>query len=221
MNVWTWWVEDSLFPLPTLKGFSVVPSLDCALVARLCETDETTVRQRFASAHRCYVALVGTVPAAYGWVARAQAQVGELALTFAVSADERYLWDFATLPAWRGRGLYPRLLQSILLQERAMRFWIIHAPENRASARGIQKASFQPAGLLSFVAEGDAALVSGRQLARARAAARLLRVPLMAQRHAPRLNPCWTCFTSRRRATGALRLCDQSCHCTSPAQGVQ
>lgn len=221
MNVWTWWAEDTLVPLPILKGFSVVPSLDYTLIARLSKTDETTVRQRFASAHRCYVAWVGTVPAAYGWVALAQAEVGELALHFAVPADERYLWDFATLPAWRGQGLYPRLLQSILVNERAMRFWIIHAPENGASARGIEKASFRPAGLLSFVEEGGAVVVSGRQSARARAAARLLRVPLMTQRHARRLNPCWTCFTTRRRTTGTLRLCDQSCRCALPSPGVQ
>src|SRR5919199_341971 len=42
------------------------------------------------------VALIGAAPAAYGWVAPAGATIGELSLSFALPAGDRYLWDFAT-----------------------------------------------------------------------------------------------------------------------------
>jgi hypothetical protein len=72
---------------------------------------------------------------AYGWVADAGAAIGELDVAFRLEANDRYLWDFVTLPAWRGRGVYPHLLQAILRAEEGGRFWIINAPENVASAR--------------------------------------------------------------------------------------
>jgi GNAT superfamily N-acetyltransferase len=68
-----------------------------------------------------------------GWAATREAPIGELNLVFPIAADSRYLWEFATLPEWQGRGLYPRLLQAIVQAERAERFWIIHAPENLPS----------------------------------------------------------------------------------------
>jgi GNAT superfamily N-acetyltransferase len=134
------------------------------------------------------VALIGAAPAAYGWVAPAGATIGELSLSFALPAGDRYLWDFATLPAWRGRGVYPRLLQAIVAGEaaRAERLWIIHAPENGASARGIVRAGFVPVGRLSFRADGGADLLSLGEPARARVCAALLGVPLLGDDGRPR-----------------------------------
>ena len=65
------------------------------------------------------------------------------------------LWDFATLPAWRGRGMYPCLLQAIFEQEAEARsFWIGHLGENTASRRGICAAGFQLIGLTVVNAAG-------------------------------------------------------------------
>ena len=43
--------------------------------------------------------------------------IGELDIHVELPPNDRYLWDFATLPGRQGRGIYPRLLQSILEQE--------------------------------------------------------------------------------------------------------
>ena len=128
----------------------------------------------------------------YGWVATRSASIGELDLNFELSPDDRYLWDFATLPDWQGRGLYPRLLQTILEREgkKANRFWIIHAPENLPSGAGMNKAGFEFVGQLSFTLEGSVGLASySDTIERARTGAALLKVPLIDSV----LAPCWHC----------------------------
>jgi glycosyltransferase involved in cell wall biosynthesis len=76
-----------------------------------------------------------------------KASIGELGLEFAIPAGNRYLWDFATLPAWRGIRIYPRLLHVIVNREsiEAERFWIGHVDGNSASGRGIVKAGYAEA----------------------------------------------------------------------------
>ena len=116
----------------------------------------TSLRQksidRRIDGHRPYVARMDGQPVAYGWLATSKVSIGELDINVELPPDDRYLWDFATLPNWQGRGLYPRLLQSILEQEiqNAKRFWIIHAPENLPSGAGMSKAGFEFVGQLSF-----------------------------------------------------------------------
>ena len=77
--------------------------------------------------HQTYVAFVEQTPVGYGWMATQQASIGELGLQFALPETDRYLWDFATLPEWQGYGIYPRLLQHILMQQSSTveRIWII------------------------------------------------------------------------------------------------
>src|SRR4030095_8186023 len=89
------------------------------------------------------------------------ASMGELDLGFNVPRASRYLWDFATLPGWRGLGIYPALLQTILRDEGAdaERFWIGHLLRNSASRRGIEKAGFQEVGRLEARADGAVVLV--------------------------------------------------------------
>ena len=38
-------------------------------------------------------------------------------LSWPLGPQDRHLWDFVTLPAYRGRGVYPHLLQAILRAE--------------------------------------------------------------------------------------------------------
>ncbi len=77
------------------------------------------------------LAFIADEPVGYGWMAQQEAEIGELGLHITLPLTERYLWDFATLPAWQGYGLYPRLLQNFLRQQLlpVERVWIIYAPE--------------------------------------------------------------------------------------------
>jgi GNAT superfamily N-acetyltransferase len=149
-------------------------------------------RDRLNDGHLPYVARMDGQPVGYGWVATRKASIGELDLRFKLSPDDRYLWDFATLPDWQGRGLYPRLLQAILEREskHAKRFWIIHAPENLPSGAGMGKAGFDFVGQLSFTADGSVGLAPFPDtIDRARSGANLLKVPLIDTV----LAPCWHC----------------------------
>lgn len=195
MALATWWIYDPAPHLPGRLRFHGRPAADDAGLARLNRLPLTEVRARRAAGHRPYLGYLDDQPVAYGWVATHTASIGELGLTFSMPARERYLWDFATLPEWQGRGLYPRLLRDLVEREAltADRFWIIHAPENQPSGAGMRKAGFQPVGRLSFQADGCVGLapLDGPAGAseRAQAGARLLGVPLVRAD----LAPCWAC----------------------------
>jgi GNAT superfamily N-acetyltransferase len=147
-----WGRRDPRPALPPLPGFSAGVTDDARLVAELAQLDLAEVLARMETGHRPYVAWIAGVPVAYGWSATRQTTIGEVGLRFDIPVGNRYLWDFATLPAWRGQGIYPRLLQAILAHEaEAARFWIGHVPANLASARGIVKAGFRRVGVINRV----------------------------------------------------------------------
>ena len=183
-----------------LATFFANPTGDAALLARLANLELVEVQSRLSRGHRPYVAWLENQPVAYGWVATHTAHIGELDLTITLPRGERYLWDFATLPAWRGRGIYPHLLQTILRAEssEAARFWIIAAPENRASSAGIAKAGFIGVAHLSFQRAGQPGLVAMTNGDRVSAAAELLRLPLLPAEPQLALSPCWHCAIDAR-----------------------
>src|SRR5262245_14794831 len=112
MSLATWWVNDPLPTLPVLPDFAVRLANDDAELAALNRIPVAEVQSRRAGGHQAYIGYRQRQPVTYGWVATRSATIGELDLAFALPAGDRYLWDFATLPEWQGRGLYPRLLQS-------------------------------------------------------------------------------------------------------------
>lgn len=189
MALATWWTSDPLMELSPLLDFHVRLTQDDALLARINRIPMAEVEKRRLAGHQPYVGFIGKTAVNYGWVARHEASIGELNLAFSIPADSRYLWDFATLSDWQGRGLYPRLLQAIVQMEQAERFWIIHAPENLPSGIGMQKAGFQSVGQLSFQRNNRLGLIPFDMLERARIGARLLDVPLIEDG----LSPCWRC----------------------------
>lgn len=147
----------SLYTLTTPDAFPAiqVPAglwmEECANVDLLAWMGTTTVEEvvkRIANDHLAFVAYISSVPAAFGWMARSKALIGELHHELVLPVGNRYLWNFRTMEAFRGRGIYPALLQYIVRYEstKASRFWIIHAPENRSSLKGIKKAGFHDVG---------------------------------------------------------------------------
>lgn len=229
MALWTWWRGDALSGLGSLPGFTVEATFDLDKITGLTALSMAEVHTRLAAGHRIYVAAIDGTPAAYGWVATLLAEIGELSLRFEVPSTDRYLWDFVTLPAWRGRGIYPRLLQAILAYESpaAERFWIIHAPENVASASGIRKAGFQMVSELSFMPEVGVGSRSMKADDRSQIGVRLLGVPLIEiEENDGTLSPCWRCFMdahvdvrSEHECCGCSeRGADHACTCASPAR---
>jgi GNAT superfamily N-acetyltransferase len=212
MALATWWHGDALPALPPLTGFRAAATDDVTLVARLDALTEEEVRARLPGHHRPYVATIG-----------------ELGVSFTLPRGDRYLWDFATLPAWRGRGLYPHLLQAIIAAESppATRLGIIHAPENPASVRGITKAGRAAIGELSFRARGGAGFRPFDDPVRARVGAALLGVPLLdvTDGTGEPLSRCWHCAieAARRDLPPAAAACfsdamdDRPCACGAAA----
>jgi GNAT superfamily N-acetyltransferase len=175
-------------PAP-LAGLEIRPEADPARMSEIQGRSFEEMERRFAAGHRAYLAVLDGEPAAWGWVATCEAEIGEIDSTFEIAAGERYLWNFVTRPSHRGKGIYPRLLQAILHAEsaEAERFWIGYAPENHASGAGIRKAGFTVMAEVSF----DSA---GRPAVKAIApggdsdVARLLGLPV-----ADAVTACWRC----------------------------
>jgi GNAT superfamily N-acetyltransferase len=207
MALWTWWVGDALPTLAPLDGFRAEATTDPTELAGFTRLNLREVAERSAAGNRCYVARLDGRAVAYGWVAGGDASIGELDIAFRLTAGDCYLWDFATLPAWRGRGLYPRLLQSILRADGPVgrRYWIINAPENRASAAGIVKAGFRVVGDLAFGPDGRPAFAASQGLDRAQMGAAFLGVPQI-DVVAGGVSPCWCCVTYALRQ-GTLATC--------------
>ena len=70
--------------------------------------------------------------------------------------DEAYIWDCATLPAYRGQRLYPALLIHMLGELRNagfQRVWIGTDADNLPSQRGVALVAFQP--VVDIMLTGD------------------------------------------------------------------
>ena len=206
MALATWWASDRWMDLTPLANFHVRLATDDAQLATINQISGAEVAQRRHGGHLPYVGYMDETAVTYGWVATREASIGELNLVFPIATDSRYLWDFATLPAWQGRGLYPRLLQGIVQAERAERFWIIHAPENLPSGAGMQKAGFQAVGQLSFQRDNSLGLIPFGNAERARIGAALLGVELIEDG----LSPCWRCVD---QVACTCRLDPENCSC--------
>ncbi len=87
----------------------------------------------------------GEVYAAFGWVSLDIEPLGNSGYSFKPPPGDAWLYDFATLPVYRGREFYPTLLRFILLNlagRHLTRAWIGTAPGNDTSARSISRAGF-------------------------------------------------------------------------------
>jgi len=178
--LYTWWRGDPLVELPALPSLAIELARDLDLRAELSGLPVGDIQVRVDASHRPYLARLDETPVAYGWVATRSASIGALGISFRVPPGNRYLWDFVTLPGWRGKGIYPRLLQAILRREgEAAQFWIGHDAPNVASARGILRAGFTRVGEIYWLLDGSLAMVTVGSRARARAGAALLGLRLL------------------------------------------
>lgn len=212
MALATWWVGDPLPELKPLADFQVrrveFDDYGNGLMAQLNNISIDEVKVRRQSGHHPYLGYIGEIAVTYGWVATREASIGELNLVFSLPSEERYLWDFATIPEWQGKGLYPHLLQEIIKLENANRFWIINAPENLPSGAGMQKAGFQAVGQLSFLPDGSVGLIPIKPALREKAysGATRLTVPLIEDG----LSPCWSCM---EKLVCSCKLDPELCSC--------
>jgi GNAT superfamily N-acetyltransferase len=191
-----------------VTGLAVRRERSAAVMATLQRRSETEIQSRFDAGHRAYVASLNGEPAAWGWVATSAAVIGELKTSFSLGRSERYLWNFVTLPAFRGRGIYPRLLAAIIDAESvdADAFWIAYAPENHASGSGIQKVGFELVAELSFGPSGEP-VVKAIQSGGGESASRLLGLPQAKDSVAQ----CWKC--ARASGPRAASCPPETCSC--------
>jgi ribosomal protein S18 acetylase RimI-like enzyme len=148
----TIWTLDLKEPTPLVTPRLAVtfgrllPQSGPALAAALDGGASADVGKRFASGRRCYAAWAGEDIAAYGWVSFNEEYIGELNMRLHLLPGEAYIWDCATLPAFRRNHLYSALLLYIAGELRAeglCRAWIGANQENLTSQKGMARAGFQ------------------------------------------------------------------------------
>lgn len=142
---------------PTQPGITfgeLTPDDVVPLAQAMGASDPQVVRERLAAGRRCFAASVAGEIAAYGWVSLGSERIGELERTMRMRPGEAYIWECATLPAWRERGLYTGLLRHIvatLRGEGLRRLWIGASLDNTPSIRGFRAAGFRPAVRLVYL----------------------------------------------------------------------
>jgi len=103
------------------------------------------INRRLESGRQCYGAWVDGQVVSYGWVSFESEDIGELNLRIKLLPGEAYIWDCATLPAFRKKLLYSALLNYSLSELRAQnlcRAWIGADHDNLASQKGMARAGF-------------------------------------------------------------------------------
>jgi hypothetical protein len=94
---------------------------------------------------------------AYGWISFDEEGIGELGLIIRLGEGEAYIWDCATLLAYRGQRLYPALLAHMLAElQRAgfKRVWIGTDADNLPSQRGVALVGCQPVAEVTLAGDG-------------------------------------------------------------------
>lgn len=124
--------------------------------------DPSTVSERLASGRKGYVGEVTQgndgqrqpMMVTFGWVSFQAEPMGSTGICFQPAPGDAWLFDFATLPEFRGRGYYPTLLRHILAdlaQQNVRLAWIGTAPGNDTSAHSIARAGFQLVGYTALI----------------------------------------------------------------------
>jgi ribosomal protein S18 acetylase RimI-like enzyme len=134
--------------------FAAVGGAETAALAAAMELDESEILARLARGCRVIAAWQGDDVASYCWISVNREHVGEHARDLTLPAGDSYVWDCATVPRYRGQGLYRSLLRQIaetLADEGQRRVWIGAASTNEASNRTFATVGFRPAASLVSV----------------------------------------------------------------------
>jgi ribosomal protein S18 acetylase RimI-like enzyme len=139
--------------------FGAIDQRAAAALAAAMEAPEAEVASRLARGSRALVLWVDDEVASYCWVSTGREDVGELGRSLVLMPGESYVWDCATVPRFRGHGLYTSLLRRIaetLASEGQRRVWIGASTANEASNRGFAAAGYRPvAAVVAVRAGGD------------------------------------------------------------------
>jgi RimJ/RimL family protein N-acetyltransferase len=205
MSLYTFAHSNKFTSVKKPEGFSIEESSDIMLLSMLGNTTIEDVIKRLANDNRAFVAYINRQPAAFGWMARDDAKIGELNHEFILPQGNRYLWNFRTLEAYRGLGIYPALLLYILQNgdDEANRFWIIHAPENHASLKGIQKAGFEYVGKLYLDENDNATIESSKTALNFQEELEYMDITLSGQT----ASSCWNCSSPYLKKRNAICCC--------------
>ncbi len=109
--------------------------------------DLAQIMRRFERGKWCYAGLLADTIVTYGWVTFDEEDIGELGLKARLRPGEAYIWDCATLPAYRGQRLYPALLAYILralAAEGVHHVWLGTDADNIPSQKGVALVGFRP-----------------------------------------------------------------------------
>jgi len=147
-TIWTLNLDEpvqAVKPLVPATFRRVEADLVPALVAAADGVSSAGLLKRFDNGRRCYTAWVEDQIATYGWVSFDDEHVGELNLRVRLLPGEVYIWDCATIPAFRRKHLYSALLGYIIEELRAeglCRAWIGADISNKPSQQGMARAGF-------------------------------------------------------------------------------
>jgi hypothetical protein len=147
-TIWTLNLDEPVpvvMPVMSATFRRAGPDLVPALVSAMDGVSSDGLLRRFENGRRCYTAWVGDQIAAYGWVSFEDEHIGELNLRIKLLPGEVYIWDCATIPAFRRNYLYSALLAYIIEELRAeglCRAWIGADFENKPSQQGMSRAGF-------------------------------------------------------------------------------
>ena len=106
---------------------------------------ERMVDRRFGRGEMCFVAIHKGYIVSYIWGSQGKVGVEEISLAVKTAPGEIYLYDAFTLEPWRGKNLYPSVLQRALEYGRDLnltRSTIFVEAKNTPSIRGVTKAGF-------------------------------------------------------------------------------
>ena len=147
-TIWTLNLDE---PVPIIQPVIAVSfrrltaELVPALVSTMARDTSAELLKRIDTGRRCYAAWVGDQLASYGWVSFDEEYIGELNLRIRLLPGEVYIWDCATVPAYRRNRLYSALLSHMIGELRTEEFcraWIGADMDNLPSQKGIARAGF-------------------------------------------------------------------------------
>ena len=109
-------------------------------------TDRHLFQMRLERGEKFWTAQQNGHIVSYCWATQEAVEIGEIHSLIRPRRDEIYLYDAFTFTEYRGRNLYPTLLQRILVHSREAtlrRALIFVMSDNIASIRGVEKAGFK------------------------------------------------------------------------------